>query len=468
MNSKFRQPKENPYYDITVVRDIDMFFGREQVLRKLFATIAKQQSFSLIGSLHIGKSSVLQYACRPEIQQRFHYNWAHHIFVFVDLREYKTDIQFFESVSQQILLHCREVLDLPFLSTKLDGDQSRIFSSILEQIQTHGFRLILLMDAIDSITRNQSFKPDFFTFLRGLATMGKVSYVTGSMSPLYDNCHEAIKTSPFFNIFLTHRLEALTQDEARELIVVPAQRAGILFSEQEIQWVLVQAGRHPFFIQRVCHYLFEEKYASQPLDLPHVGAQAYKDLLPHFQYTWQCLSEREQELLMHKVQVPSVPILELPELTESALFCQFLRYYSRASTFELTVEQVENALDRLNDNRALGDSPLRYLALVTQRSPTDAQTISTAERARILRELLTEAFERMRGIGPRSDNAPDWKLYNILYYRYFNRNRLKHEQIAARIACSERQYFRERIKAIETLLNELVEMEASLHSNDNA
>jgi hypothetical protein len=123
-------------------------------------------------------------------------------------------------------------------------------------------------------------------------------------------------------------------------------------------------------------------------------------------------------------------------------------------------------LDRLNDNRALGDSPLRHLALVTQRLPTDAQTISTAERTRIIRELLIEAFERMRGIGPRRDEAPDWKLYNILYYRYFNRNRLKHEQIAARIACSERQYFRERTRAIETLLRELVEMDLGAQKNN--
>ena len=406
----------------------------------------------------------MQYACRPEIQQRFHYDLTRYIFVFVDLREYKTDTQFFESVSQQILLQCREVLGLP-LPAKPDGDQ---FRSILEQIQAHDFRLILLMDAIDSITRNQSFKPDFFTFLRGLATMGKVSYVTGSMSPLYDSCHEAIKTSPFFNIFLTHQLEALTPDEAHELIVVPAQRAGIQFSEQEIQWVLAQAGRHPFFLQRVCHYLFEEKNASQLVDLSHVSAQAYKDLLPHFQYTWQCLSEREPELLMRKVQVPLASTQELPELTESALFCQFLRYHSSASTFEITVEHVEATLDRLNDDRALGNSPLRHLALVTQQLPRDAQTIATAERARIIRGLLFQAFERMRGSGSRRDEAPDWKLYNILYYRYFNRNRLKHEQIAARIACSERQYFRGRARAIEMLLNELVEMEASLRSSENA
>lgn len=464
MEPKVPQQDENPYYYFSPVRNTNMFFGRTQVLRKLYANIAKRQSFSLIGSLHSGKTSVLQHACREEIQLRFHYDLTHHIFVCVDLREYKTETQFFEAVNQQILDRCREVPDLP-LPIKIDEDQSRILRSILEQIQAHGFHLILLMDAFDSITHNQNFVPDFFGFLRALATDGKISYVTASLRPLYDNCHEAIQNSPFFNIFLMYQLEPLTQDEAHDLIVKPSQRAGVQFSEEEIGWVLTQAGRHPFFIQRVCYYLFEEKSASQSVDLSHIRTNAYKDLFPHFQHTWQHLSEEEQKLLMHTIQMPSTQIHELPELTESALFCQFLGEHSHAPTFGITVEHVEAALDKMDDNRTLGDCPLRHLALVTQHLPKGA--ISTAERARIVRELLTEAFKRMRGNGTRRDEAPDWKLYNILYYRYFNGKSIKHDQIAARIACSERHYYRERTRAIEMLLKEIVEMEAALRNSEN-
>ena len=65
----------------------------------------------------------------------------------------------------------------------------------------------------------------------------------------------------------------------------------------------------------------------------------------------------------------------------------------------------------------------------------------------------------MRGNGARTDQAFDWRLYNILYYRYFKYH-LKHDLISVRLEfTSTRQYFRERGKALESLLNELLEME---------
>jgi len=81
--------------------------------------------------------------------------------------------------------------------------------------------------------------------------------------------------------------------------------------------------------------------------------------------------------------------------------------------------------------------------------------------------VLTEAFERLRGNGYRKDSAADWRLYNILHYRYF-KNHLKNDHIAARLEyTSTRQYFRDRSKALETLFNVLLEMEAATASDDN-
>ncbi len=56
---------------------------------------------------------------------------------------------------------------------------------------------------------------------------------------------------------------------------------------------------------------------------------------------------------------------------------------------------------------------------------------------------------------------------SILYYRYF-KHHLKHEQIAARLELgSVRQYYREQKKAVEALLNTLLEMEASTLQDGN-
>jgi hypothetical protein len=79
-----------------------------------------------------------------------------------------------------------------------------------------------------------------------------------------------------------------------------------------------------------------------------------------------------------------------------------------------------------------------------------------------IRDVLKEAHERMRGGGIRTDSGFDWRLYNILYYRYF-KHHLRHELISTRLEfTSTRQYFRERGKALEKLLNELLEMEDEL------
>jgi hypothetical protein len=76
----------------------------------------------------------------------------------------------------------------------------------------------------------------------------------------------------------------------------------------------------------------------------------------------------------------------------------------------------------------------------------------------VIRAILHEAFERLRGPQVRTDTDPALQSYNILYYRYF-RYHHKNEQIAARIGFSPRQYFRYRNKAIDALLNILFEME---------
>jgi len=59
----------NPYQDMNAVRSADMFFGRRRILRRLYSAIVSKQCISLVGSRHIGKSSVLRSLNFPELQQ---------------------------------------------------------------------------------------------------------------------------------------------------------------------------------------------------------------------------------------------------------------------------------------------------------------------------------------------------------------------------------------------------------------
>jgi hypothetical protein len=458
-------PNSNPYFNLTAIRSLEMFFGRSHLLRRFYAAIANRQSVSLVGPRHIGKSSFLLCASLPEMRERFEFDLSHHIFVYFDLREYlhKTCEDFFDAVSNGLIARCPDSVDVR-LPPGSNGEDK--FSLLLEQIVDQQFFPVLLLDAFDNITLNNHFDPEFFAFLRAQATIGKISYVTATIAPLAEVHHRGIADSPFFNIFYNYPLGPLSLEEARELIRRPAKEAGLPFSDNETLWIFEMAGRHPFFIQRICYCLFEKKSSSgiEQIDLRHVTKLAYIDLRPHFQDTWNRLSEIDRMMLQDEAQQRENQPRELPELSESALFRQFVRHIRRAKVFKMTPEELEHALDNIDDAAALGETNLRLMSLVSQRLRKDISS-TVVEKGMAIRSILNEAFERLRGPAVRSDSNPTLQNYNILHYRYFKYH-LKNEQIAARFGISARQYFRNRNKAIEALLNILFEMEKDSSMDD--
>jgi hypothetical protein len=240
------------------------------------------------------------------------------------------------------------------------------------------------------------------------------------------------------------------------LITIPAEKAGLPFTESEVDLILQLAGRHPFFVQRVCYCVFEEKLLQSNVDEQHIEKLAYDDLQPHFKDTWERLSEEQKSMLQEEAQKQKRSQNKLLELSESDLFRQFVRLTCGAELFKMTLYDLENALEKLDDAKALGETNLRLLNIVAWRQKNSA--LSVVEKGMIIRAVLNEAFERLRGPLTRNDSEPSLQSYNILYYRYFKHHH-KNDQIAARIGFSPRQYFRYRSKAIDELLNVLFAME---------
>lgn len=450
----------NPYYELNAIHDPEKFYGRSNLLGKFFEALAHHQSISIVGLHKIGKSSLLYCACRKEMRRRFQADLSRHIFVHLDLREYlgKTIPDFFHDVCKEILIEGQKIHGLVLHSEGQGADE---FSNILDQIADQGYYPVLLLDSFDNITRNSNFGPDFLSFLRAQVSKGRVSYVTATYAPLSELSHKGIIDSPFFNIFYQYTLGPLTNEEALELITVPAQQAHMPFTEEEGAFVRHYAGLHPFFIQRVCYVLFEEKRqpANGNADFEkYVRTQAYRELLPHFTDMWKRLYEKDRLLLEAEAQQKNKSERALPELSESAFFRQFVRNILQVRLFELSEKELEDALDKMNDLAELGETRLQLLKAVAQRLDDD-NSPSAIEKGKAIREVLCEAHERMRGTGIQSDTAPDWKLYNVLFYRFF-RYHLMNNVISGRLGfTSDRQYYRDRKKAIQILRNILLEME---------
>ena len=247
------------------------------------------------------------------------------------------------------------------------------------------------------------------------------------------------------------------------------------FSDEEVGWIIKCAGLHPSFILRACAVLFDEKLqsAERKVSEQHFKNKAYSALHPLFQDTWERLSEQDKAVIRDEAQQKKYaeqviqqttasqeaePRHQLPELTESAFFRRFVRDVNKISLFKMTVVELEEALERMHDLAALGETNLRLMRGVGRRlngnvSPT------LVERGKVIRGVLQEALELLRGFGARKDTEPSWYSYNILDYRYFSRYRLKGREIAARLEIVDRQYYRKRNDAVADLRSALFEME---------
>jgi hypothetical protein len=132
------------------------------------------------------------------------------------------------------------------------------------------------------------------------------------------------------------------------------------------------------------------------------------------------------------------------------------------------VKHLEKVLENLNDAKLLGESHLSGLDVVHMRAQSEPSLRLTSQKGLIVRKILYEVFEGLRPNGVQNDMSVVWRLYNILDYSYFKSHvRMNNEQIAARLGISLRQFYRERGRAIELLLNTLIEMEVSTRDNLN-
>jgi conflict system STAND superfamily ATPase len=453
-------PYGNPYGESMNIREPDRFFGRNEALDYLYSEIIARRCVSIVGTRRVGKSSLLRCISLPAVQQRFAslYDLECYLLVYIDLGEFlsKTYDDFFAAVCSQLLQYAKGRL---LLDTPQEEHSADSFCALLDQIKERGFHTVLLFDAFHSLTSNTHFDARFFSFMRAQANHGRVSYVTASITSLDTCCHPYIEGSPFFNIFNVYRLGPLSHDETLELIAAPAQACGRPFTDEEVSQILSLAGRHPFFIQRVAYFLFQEKWQQNGQQRSRKFKQeAYEDLLPHFKEIWEkSLDAQQREYLREEAHWKHVKQRRLPELGEGALFRKFVRDACNLKAVDITVELLEELLKSINNSRYLGESELTHLYLFAVRAQ-HVMPRTVNEKGVIVRQILQGARDCLRPEGEQSDTAPEWQFYNILNYRYF-KDHMRNEVLADLLGISVRQLHRERQLAIEALHEALHEME---------
>jgi hypothetical protein len=469
----------DPFYSRTAIQDYSRFFGRREELTTIYDLLRKQQSVSIVGPLRTGKASLLHMLGKPECQQDAGYDLSAFVFIFLDFSDYQLlDMKqenFFQDACRKIVAVCQQQVS-DFESSATDWPTR--FRDLLQHLNNQGKHPVLLMNAFDKVTRNEIFDLRFFSFLRSLARRNIVCFATASNKPLAQVCHQYVKDSPFFDVFKEYVLGPLQPEEARDLIMSLAQHTPYAFTAGEMQWVLEHAGRNPFLLQIVCSEAFHEKKIQKTKELDDdglkvVSQRVYQEIQPLFDSIWMSLNDvipdplqpdalsREQRILKDEARrrSSSTRLRQIPVLSESWLMRKCINERFNVDEPEISLDDVKAALRHLDDVEALGNSKLAETYYVRSRyeKEKDRQAI---KKGRIVLSLLKEALKLMSSDGIRADHAPEWRLYNIIYYHYLQ-YRLHTEQIMARLGIRDkRTFYRRQDDAVKQLLTKVCLLEA--------
>ena len=171
---------------------------------------------------------------------------------------------------------------------------------LFQETDDNGMHVVFLLDEFERVTENTNFGPDFYYGLRSLMIHHKLALVTSSRLELIQLCHsEAVKSSPFFNIFANINLRMFSEADWQLMVSRSLAGTPVRFSEMELQQVRDLAGLHPYFLQAACCTLYE----SHQADLDQEGRKVFlaekfrTEAIPHIVDYWDNSGDYEKIVL---------------------------------------------------------------------------------------------------------------------------------------------------------------------------
>jgi hypothetical protein len=297
----------NPFTYGNPISDPRRFFGREREIELVFSRLrnAEFESSSLVGERRIGKTSLLHYLADPDVRRRYDLKHGTHMFVYVDLQmmnQEVTPVRLWQRLLRQMGRVCQDPVVHEAIDEirQVETIDNFALADLFDIVDDKNQYVVFLLDEFEKVTVNPNFGTDFFYGLRSLAIQHHLALVTSSRRELIELCHsEAIRSSPFFNIFANINVSLFTEDQALDLIETSLRLTGVHFEVGMIDTIFRLAGLHPYFLQVACYHAYESY--KQPMSLLDrarlVGAQLYQEATPHLASYWHTSDEREKIVL---------------------------------------------------------------------------------------------------------------------------------------------------------------------------
>ncbi len=298
---------DNPFTYGNPISDPRRFFGRQRETELIFSRLrnAEFESSSLVGERRTGKTSILNYLADRDVRRGYDLNPGTHMFVYVDLQmvnQETTPVRLWQRWLRQMGRVCQDPVVHQAIDEirQQDAIDNFILADLFDIIDEKKQYVVFLLDEFEKVTENPNFDTDFFYGLRSLAIQHNLALVTSSRRELIELCHsEAIRSSPFFNIFANLNLGLFTEDEAHELIEKSLSGTGVVFEDDIVQLIFRSAGLHPYFLQAACYHAFESYRRPMPLmeRAQYIASRLYREAAPHLSNYWHTSDEREKIVL---------------------------------------------------------------------------------------------------------------------------------------------------------------------------
>ncbi len=315
---------------------------RYQETEFLMNAVRAAECASLTGLSNTGKSTLMRDLCTPATRQTFlHEHGDDWLFVYIDCNLMPERSE--QALHEVILRSCLEALrrcNAPeALLTRLDRLYEQVvqpptpirsplaFNDAMNVLcEGTGRALVLLFDEFD----DPFGKLDGRTFLNLRAMkdrlVNSLCYITATEQPLADVRSDREATE-YIELFASHVqwLGFLNMADAREVAYEFAASNGATWQEDEIDFVVAQAGGHPGLLQGVLE-TFMRVAAGTPNSTRRqalsVARQAFDDdaaIRRECMQLWAQLSETEHQVLMAQENGEAGPVTTLEPLQTKRL-----------------------------------------------------------------------------------------------------------------------------------------------------
>jgi hypothetical protein len=251
----------------------NQFFGRERLLREVVAGVLAPQpaSFSLVGSKLSGKSRLLDYLATSEgpLLNDEMGDWRPYPFqdanrivalrIDCDWQDAQDDL--LGHIYSRLVHQVREVerIQLDWAQVEAQSSASRQIWQVSRQLNSLGYRLVLLMDNFDTVFENQLISPETVDELRPLTL--ELALVVATEQPLHDLDRE-LAASPLFNVMTQLFLGLIEPDAAQRWIRAYCDQFPALAAIGDD--LLALTGHHPFLLRRIGDILAEVQLMLAP------------------------------------------------------------------------------------------------------------------------------------------------------------------------------------------------------------